>query len=265
MRYQVAAVQMDTGSDREANLRKIEAFAREAAGHCASLVVFPERADYMGRGMREQAEPIPGDVSGILCSLAKDLRIHILCGVGEAQPEGNPWNTLLLVGPEGEILSRYRKLHMFKVEGVGGIHVDESRFTEAGEEIITAKSALGKLGMSICYDLRFPEMYRRMAMEGAEALFVPSDFTYDTGKDHWEVLLRARAIENTCYVVGANQCGQKLRYRAYGHSMILDPWGRVLAEAGEAEEIIYAEIDSDVIEEVRQKMPSLDNRRGDVY
>jgi predicted amidohydrolase len=285
MRYIVAAVQMDTAANKEQNLSKIEAFVREAARQGASLIVLPERAEYMGRGMREQAEPIPGRTSERLTALSRELKVHILCGVGEssdvrddgaegpcatqAQDAGessaSPYNTLLLMGPDGEILSKYRKIHMFQVEGTGGVSVDESRFTTPGDEIVTVDTELGRLGMSICYDLRFPELYRALASKGAEVLFVPSDFTYDTGKDHWEILLRARAIENTCYVVAGNQCGQKPKYRAYGHSMIIDPWGRVLAEAGESEEIIYGEIDSELIAEIRQQMPSLSNIRNDIF
>jgi predicted amidohydrolase len=261
----VAVVQLDTGNDTDVNLQKIDACAREAAAHGAALVVFPERADYMGQGIRAHTAPIPGRVTESLAALSRDLGIYILCGTGEAQGEKNPWNALVLIDPEGQLISKYRKLHLFKVEGPDGVSVDESRFTEAGDEIITAKTDLGRLGLSICYDLRFPEMYRRMAQEGAEILCVPSDFTYATGKAHWEILLRARAIENTCYVIAANQCGQKPKYRAYGHSMIIDPWGRVLAEAGEKEEILYGEIDSQRLEEVRQHMPSLSNIREDIY
>lgn len=192
-------------------------------------------------------------------------------------PAGNPssavpaagrrraYNTSILLGPDGGILAKYRKIHTFDVTLPDGTVCNESERVCPGKEIVVADTELGRLGFAICYDLRFPELFRAMALAGAQVIFLPADFTRPTGKDHWEPLLRARAIENGCYVIAAGQTGKKPRYEANGNSMIVDPWGTVLARAQEGPGVIYGEIDLDYLEEVRQKIPSLANRREEVY
>ena len=170
-----------------------------------------------------------------------------------------------MIDPDGEIIAVYRKLHTFDITMPDGTAADESARIRPGSEIVTVDTALGRFGLSICYDIRFPELYRIMALEGAEVIFTPASFTMQTGKDHWETILRTRAIENGCYIVAADQYGQKARFMAYGNSMVVDPWGTVIARARDKMGIIYAEIDLDYVKEIRQKMPSLKNRRGDIY
>ena len=171
----------------------------------------------------------------------------------------------MLISPEGKILATYSKLHMFDITLADGTPYRESDRVKPGDSIVTVETELGIFGMSICYDVRFPEIYRLMALRGAQVIFVPASFTMPTGKDHWEVLLRARAIENGCYIVAAGQIGQKPAYAAYGNSLVADPWGTVIARSKDAPGITYAEIDLDYLEKIRKQIPSLENRRSDLY
>lgn len=175
------------------------------------------------------------------------------------------YNTSVIIDPEGKIIATYRKLHTFDVTLPDGTVCDESTRVHPGKEIVTVDTPLGKLGMSICYDIRFCELYRIMALEGAQVIFTPASFTMPTGKDHWEPILRTRAIENGCYIVAADQIGQKARFFAYGNSMVVDPWGTIVARASDRAGVIYAVIDLDYLDAVRAKIPSLLNRRNDVY
>ena len=171
----------------------------------------------------------------------------------------------MLFSPEGRCVAAYRKLHMFDVNVEDGPSYRESDEIIPGATVCLADTDLGRLGLSICYDLRFPQLYRLMADNGAEVLIVSANFTDSTGEAHWEPLLRARAIENTCYVLACGQCGQKPAFKAHGHSMVIDPWGRILAEAGEKEEILYADISSEVLKKTRKQIPCLQNQREDLY
>lgn len=212
-------------------------------------------------------ETIPGYTVEKLAQQARKNGIYIHCGslYEKTEGEARASNTSVLLDPKGEILCRYRKLHVFDGVLSDGTVCRESLKVRPGDGIVTANTALGVLGMSICYDVRFPELYRLMAVRGAQLIIVPANFTAPTGKDHWEILLRARAIENFCYVLAADQTGRKEQYPAYGNSMIVDPWGRVLARAKDRPEVIYAEIDLDLLEKIRSKMPVLQHRRTDIY
>ena len=174
-------------------------------------------------------------------------------------------NTSVLISPQGTILASYRKMHMFDITLTDGTPFRESDRVKPGDTIVTAGTELGVFGLSVCYDVRFPELYRLMALRGAQVIFVPASFTMPTGKDHWEVLLRARAIENGCYIVAAGQIGTKPAYAAYGNSLVADPWGTVVARARDEEGLVFAEIDLDYLERVRRQIPSLENRRTDCY
>ncbi|MBR6756006.1 MAG: carbon-nitrogen hydrolase family protein [Peptococcaceae bacterium] len=264
--YLVAAIQMDSQDNKENNLQMVAAYLEEAAKKGAALVVLPE----VMNGLSEEpefAETIPGPTTDFLCAKACELQIWICGGsISEicSQTE-RTLNTSVLIAPTGEIVAKYSKLHNFDVTLPDGTGVCESLKKQAGKNIITVNTPLGKLGFAICYDLRFPELFRLMALEGAEIILLPANFTQATGKDHWEPLLRARAIENGCYLIAANQTGQKQQFTAYGNSMIIDPWGNILARAGEKPEIIYAAVDLELLAETRQRIPSLQNRRTDIY
>ncbi len=265
-KYQIAIVQLDTQEDIEKNNAAITGFVEEAAGKGARLVAFPEMMNYTGPGYAEHAEPIPGPTTELLSALAKKHHVWIESGTIAERIEGKkPSNTLVLIDPDGNIVCKYSKMHMFDVQIKNGPSYQESAHNTAGNEIVLAETELGKLGFSVCYDLRYPELFRIMALEGAQVIFVPSSFTMNTGRDHWEPLLRARAIENGVYVVGPSQIGKKPKMNANGKSMVIDPWGNVIARASDRPCCTMAEIDLDYIEKVRAQLFSLENRREDMY
>jgi len=264
--YVAAAVQMSSGPDRSVNLAGATELVREAAERGARLVVLPEV--YAWRGPRpqesENAERIPGPTTATLGALARELGIHLCAGsLLESVPgEARPFNTSCLFAPNGELIGRYRKLHLFDVDIPGRVSVRESETRAPGREVVTVPTEVGTLGLSVCYDLRFPELYRRLARGGAEILLVPSAFTFPTGAAHWEVLCRARAIENQCYVIAADQTGTSPNgVPDYGDSCIIDPWGRVLARAGDGDGIVTATIDLGYLARVRRDMPCLAHAR----
>jgi predicted amidohydrolase len=265
-RYVAAAIQMASGPDRTANLARASALVREAAARGATLVALPEV--FLWRGPRDEeataAEQVPGALTATLGALARELGIHLVAGsVLEASSgAARAYNTSCVFGPTGDLLARYRKLHLFDVDLPGRVAVQESATRAPGDAVVTVPTPLGSLGLSICYDLRFPELYRALVRAGADVLLVPSAFTFPTGAAHWEVLCRARAIENQCYVVAPNQTGQSPHgFADYGDSLIVDPWGRVLARAGDGEGVVTAEVDLDYLARVRRELPCLAHAR----
>ena len=265
-KFMVAVVQMDTQNNKAENWRQISDFIDEAAAKGAALVAFPEVVNILSEEPM-YAEPIPGPTTEIFMQKAKEHRIWIHGGsISEVNPDGvRTYNTSVLVNPEGQIVVRYSKLHNFDMTLPDGSSVRESDRKEPGHEIVTVKTELGHLGFAICYDMRFPELFRLMALQGAQIIFLPANFTMPTGKDHWEPILRARAIENGCYLIAPNQTGIKEKFTAYGNSMVVDPWGTVIARASDKPGIILAEIDLEYLDAVRQKNPSIYNRRTDLY
>lgn len=268
-KFIAAAVQMDSQDDKMANLAAAEGYIREAAARGARLVVLPESMNYIGRDMAQEAEAIPGGPTfQRLSGLARELDLWLEAGsIYESNPEdpARPFNTTFLIRPDGTLAAKYAKLHPFDVVLPNGVTSRESDRVCPGKKLTVAETDLGKVGLGICYDIRFGEMFRIMALEGAKLFAVPANFTVNTGKDHWEVLLRARAIENECYVIAPNQMGKKPRFTAYGNSLMVDPWGTVIARASDKPGVITAEIDLDYVTEVRQSTFTLDNRRPDVY
>ncbi len=268
-----AAIQLNSTGDKARNVETAERLVRAAAAGGAELVVLPEKWNLLGDSatLLEGAEPLDGPTISGARSWARDLGIHLVAGsIAERSDDPDKsFNTSTLIGPDGELEARYRKIHMFDVD-VGGVAYRESEHEEPGEEIVTA--GLGgalegvTLGMSVCYDLRFPELYRILAVRGATVITVPSAFTLETGRDHWDVLLRARAIENQGFVVAPNQIGEAApHYRSYGRSAILDPWGVILAQAPDEECFIAADLDLELQDRVRTTLPSLANRRPTAY
>lgn len=268
-KYKIAVVQLDSQNNKGENLKTACRCIDEAAAEGVRLVSFPEMMNLSGENIGEGGghETIPGYTTEILMAKAREHGIYIHSGSFCEKIHGGEkaYNTSVIIDPEGEIIARYRKLHTFDVTLPDGTVCDESARVHPGDEIVTVDTALGRLGMSICYDIRFPELYRIMALDGAQVIFTPASFTMPTGKDHWEPILRTRAIENGCYIVSPGQIGKKVHFTAYGNSMVVDPWGTVVSRARDTVGVIYAEIDLDYEDAIRAKIPSLANRRADVY
>jgi predicted amidohydrolase len=266
----VAAVQLNATADRPANLAAADRLTRAAAADGAELVVLPEKWAVLGTAddLRAGAEPLDGPSVRWAQATAHELGIDLIAGsiVERLSDAGMLANTCVHVGPDGEVKAVYRKVHMFDAE-VDGREYRASDLEQPGEEIVTSVSAAGvPLGLSVCYDVRFPELYRILAVRGALVLPLPAAFTLATTRDHWEILLRARAIENQAFVVAANQIGTHPGGdRSGGRSMIVDPWGLVLAQATDGECHIVADLDLERQREVRRTLPSLANRRPSAY
>jgi predicted amidohydrolase len=265
-RLVAAAVQMESGPDVDRNLDHARAQVHHAAERGATFVVLPEVFAWRGPKTDESrfASPVPGRVSEFLCGLAAELGITLVGGsfLERSGEEARSFNTSLLIDADGAIRATYRKIHLFDVDLPGQVTVRESDGRIPGADTVVAPTRFGGVGMSICYDLRFPELYRRLAGAGAVVVTVPSAFTFVTGAAHWEPLLRARAIENQVYVIAANQTGTSPHgFRDYGNSMIVDPWGTVVARAGDGPQVITAEVDLDRLARVRREMPCLEHAR----
>ncbi len=266
----VAAVQLNSNGEKARNLAAAERLVRTAAIDGAELVALPEKWNLLASGeeMAAGAEALDGPSLAAARSWARELGIYLLAGsIAErgAGPGEKAFNTSVLIGPDGEDLAVYRKIHMFEVEA-GGVAYRESAYEQAGEEIVSATVGGLELGLTICYDLRFPELYRILAVRGARLVAVPSAFTAATGRDHWEVLLRARAIENQAFVIAPNQVGEAApHYSSYGHSAIVDPWGAMLAVASGEECFAAADLDLAAQERTREQLPSLASRRPEAY
>ncbi|HXB56046.1 MAG TPA: carbon-nitrogen hydrolase family protein [Vicinamibacteria bacterium] len=265
-RILAAAVQMTSTADAERNLAAAEGLVEEAASRGAALVGLPENFAYL----RAEGQPVPeaqaldGPWVGRMSNLARRLRITLLLGSIPEKVSGDSRvrNTSLLLGPDGRTLAVYRKIHLFDIDLPGMEHLKESRSVVPGDEVVLAEAPFGPMGLSICYDLRFPELYRELTRRGARVLAVPSAFTERTGKAHWEVLLRARAIENLAYVLAPAQVGTHGPGRAsHGQAMIVDPWGAVLAQAPEGEGVALAELDFPRQDRIRRELPALDHAR----
>jgi deaminated glutathione amidase len=269
-RIRVACVQMTSRADKAANLETADRLVTQAAATGADVVVLPEKWNAIGDAAlyHATAEPLEGGES--VAAMSTWARTHGITLVGGSIVELREGrekrsNTSLVFDSDGEIVATYRKIHLFDVE-VGGVVYRESESEEPGEEAVIADAEDWKLGLSVCYDIRFPELYRILALEGAQLVTVPAHFTTPTGKDHWHVLLRARAIENQLYVAAAAQIGETIPGKpAYGRSLIVDPWGLVLAQAADEETVISAELDRAHLESIRAKLPSLANRQANAY
>jgi len=266
MKFIAAAAQMVASDEKAANLKEAERWVRQAAGQGARLVALPEVFIWRGskKSETEQAEPIPGASSTAMAGLARELQIYLLAGsILEKIPNSTKaYNTSLLIDPAGKIIASYRKIHLFDVDLANGVSLRESDTRAPGEAVVVGNTGLCTMGLSVCYDLRFPELYRGLAQQGAQIIFVPSAFTAYTGQAHWESLLRARAIENQLYMIAPAQFGQnRSSFKTHGHTMIVDPWGRILAELPDGPGVITAEIDLDYLAQVRAELPALAHRR----
>jgi predicted amidohydrolase len=263
-----AAVQLNSNEEKARNLDAAERLVRAAAADGAELVALPEKWNLLagGEALLAGAEPLDGPSLGAARAWAGELGIHLLAGSISESAGERAFNISVLIGPDGSDLATYRKIHMFDVD-VGGVAYRESEHEQPGTDVVTAEidGGLG-VGLTVCYDLRFPELYRILALRGARLLAVPSAFTLATGRDHWEVLLRARAIENQAFVLAPNQVGEAPpHFSSYGHSAIVDPWGTVLAVAPGEECFVAADLDLGEQDRVRESLPSLADRRPRAY
>ena len=263
-----AAVQLNSNGEKARNLAAAERLVRAAAADGAELVALPEKWNLLAAGehLLAGAEPLDGLSLTSARGWARELGIHLLAGsIAERGDEEKAFNTSVLIGPGGDDLAVYRKIHMFDVDA-GGVSYRESEHEQPGSAVATGPVGDLIAGLSVCYDLRFPELFRILALRGARLLLVPSAFTASTGRDHWEVLLRARAIENQAFVLAPNQVGEAPpHFDSFGNSAIVDPWGRVLAAAPPGECFVAADLDLDEQDRVRGSLPSLANRRPAAY
>ncbi|MFN8643109.1 MAG: carbon-nitrogen hydrolase family protein [Candidatus Binatia bacterium] len=268
-RFLAAAIQLNAGSDKDANVGAATALVRQAARLGAELVVLPEMFAWRGRRADEDAaaETIPGPTSDRLAGLARERGIVLVGGslLERAGGPGRHHNTCPVYGRDGALLARYRKVHLFDVDIPGHVTHRESDTKVPGDAVVMVATDVGRLGLAICYDLRFPELFRRLGAAGAEIVCLPSAFTFPTGAHHWEILVRARAIENQVYVVAPNQIGPTpAGVQDFGHSLIVDPWGTPIARAANTHTAIVAEIDRDYLARVRRELPCLEHRTFDV-
>ena len=264
-----AAVQLNSTDDKQRNLETAARLVRAAADDGAELIALPEKWNLLagGEALLAGAEPIDGPTITAARSWARELGVHLVAGsIAERDPDNEKlFNTSVLIDSQGEVEAVYRKIHMFDVD-VGGVAYRESEHEDPGTEIVIAHAGDVAVGMTVCYDLRFPELYRILAVRGARVIVVPAAFTLHTGKDHWEPLLRARAIENQAFIVAPNHFGEAPpHYHSYGRSMIVDPWGVILATAHDEETFVAAELDFALQDRVRESLPSLANRRPESY
>ena len=272
--FTVACVQTTAGPDVKTNIINASALVREAHKSGATLIVLPEMTNIIDMDRSAMAEKLSAEADDIsleaFCILAVELKVWLLLGsLGlkhetALNAEGKPKfaNRSFLIGDDGVVRNRYTKIHLFDVDLGAGETYQESKSYEPGNETVVADTPWGKLGMTICYDIRFPHLYRKLAKAGAKFLSIPSAFARPSGKAHWHVLMRARAIENGCYVFAAAQCGEHGGGRStYGHSLIVDPWGEILADGGTEIGFVLAEIDTSLVDKVRQKIPSLTHDR----
>ena len=263
-----AVVQMNSTRDGAANMAAAERLVRRAADAGADLVVLPEKWPWLaaGEGVVEGAQRLDGPAFTAASAWASELGIHLVAGsLTEQRPDGALSNTSVAFGPDGRPLATYRKIHMFDVD-VGGISYRESDYETAGAETVSFEAGPVGVGLAICYDLRFPELFRDLADRGVEVVAVPAAFTETTGRDHWEVLVRARAIENQCFVLAANQFGEaEPEYGFWGHSMIVDPWGERLATVDEGEGFAVSDLDLARLEDIRSDLPALRHRRSELF
>ena len=256
--------QLNTKDNVEDSFKQIEQQIAECSEKGAKIVIFPEMSTYLSEiSIYEAAQAIDGEIITRFKNLAKKYKTSIHNGsfIEKSETEKKTYNTSVLINPSGKIEAVYRKIHLFDIDLGNDLSYRESDKYERGNSIVNHNSDLGNFGFSICYDLRFPELYRQLAFRGAKLIFVPAAFTMYTGKDHWEALLRARAIENQVYIIAPNQIGEHPDNKfCYGNSMIIDPWGKVIARASDKVGAIVADIDWDYLEDVRGKLPSLKNR-----
>lgn len=265
----IGVIQINSIDHKNTNMKKIIKYIEEAKAEGADLVSMPEYVNYLSEDEHKvaYAEEIEGETISMLAAKAREHRMYIHCGSILEEGDGEKaYNTSVLINPQGNVIAKYRKLHLFDIEIEGRVSAKESSAIIPGDHVVCANTSFGKVGLTICYDLRFPELYRQLALRGASIIFVPAAITMYTGMNHWEVLLRARAIENQCFIIAPGQIGSHAPNRIhYGNSMVIDPFGTVISRSPEKEGVTVTNIDLKHIEEVRKNIPCFSQRRTDIY
>jgi len=264
----ILMLQPKVSDDKSTNLAKVEKLVEEVDTSTVDFLVLPEmfNCPYEAEKFDNYAEEIPGPTTDFLSELASKNDFYIVGGSMPERFEGEIYNTSPVLDPKGRIIGRHRKIHLFRVNYPGKIQFDESKFLKGGKEQTVLETEFGSIGVAICYDLRFPELIRGMAKSGSRVIFLPAAFNTTTGPAHWKTVLRTRAIDNQTFVVAASPARNRdSSYHAYGHSLVVDPWGEVMIEAGAGEEALTVELDLDKIAEVRKRLPLLESLRPDIY
>ncbi|MHC6179883.1 carbon-nitrogen hydrolase family protein [Clostridium sp. JNZ X4-2] len=262
---------MVSKSGKKDNLKKAQDMIYEAAHRGAEIIALPEMFNcyynlkYFGK--YAESSYAYGETLNMLSSTAKELGVYLIGGsIPEVDKEGNLYNTSFIFGENGKLIDKYRKIHLFDVNIKDKIAFKESDILTPGNKVMVIDTKWGKIGVAICYDIRFPELMRIMALKGAKIIFVPAVFNITTGSDHWETLFRSRAMDNQLYMVGiAPARDVNCSYVAYGNSLVADPWGKIINILDEKEGILISELDLDYIEKIRDSLPVLKNIRKDVY
>lgn len=267
MKFNIALCQIKGSFDKNESRRRAEAAVREAAGK-AQVVSLPEmwNCPYVSKYFREYAEPEGGETFRFLSDLARELDIYLIGGSIPELDDDKVYNTAYCFDRQGRLIGKHRKAHLFDVDIKGGIRFMESEILSPGNQMTIIDTEYCKIGVAICFDVRFADFFRRMALEGAKLVVLPAAFSKKTGEDHWEFSLRGRALDNQIYLAAASPARDpESPYTCYGYSRVIDPWGRVLATAGTEEALVVAEIDLDYLEDVRRQLPILKNRRPELY
>ncbi|SET62405.1 Predicted amidohydrolase [Natronincola peptidivorans] len=267
-KFKVAICQMLVTDNKEENLSKAEEMIREAKREAAEVIILPEifNCPYNNEYMVEMAEDYPGKTTDMLSSLARELQVYIIGGSIPEKAGDKVYNTSFTFNKNGELIGTHRKMHLFDIDIEGKITFKESDIVGYGEEVTVVETEYCKIGVAICYDMRFPELMRLLALKGAEVIVVPAAFNTTTGPAHWHETIKVRAVDNQVYFVAASPArNMASTYHAYGYSTIINPWGDVVASTKETEAIVYGEIDLDYVKKVRQELPLLKHRRTDLY
>ena len=268
MKQSVALIQMLVSMDKDASIKTAEKMIREATKNGCKIVVLPEmwNCPYSNQYFKEYGETEKGKTYNFMASIAKEADIYL---VGGSIPEismGKVFNTCFFFGPKGDLIGKHRKAHLFDIDVPGRVTFKESETLTAGDKATVVETEFGKVGLAICYDVRFPELFRKMTLMGAKTIILPAAFSVPTGEAHWEVSLRARALDNQVYLLACSPARDKLGpSQAYGGSWIVGPWGEIVNMAKEEETIVYGEIDFDRVDEVREQLPLLKHRRPELY
>jgi predicted amidohydrolase len=267
--FKLALCQMEVIDNKDSNIKKALEMIKVAAENKSDMVILPEmfNCPYDNSKFREYAEERKNSKTlKAIKESAKELNLYIVAGSIPELEDDNLYNSSFIFDRDGEIIASHRKMHLFDIDIAGKINFKESETLSAGNQITVVDTELCKIGVAICYDIRFPELLRLMALKGAELIVIPGAFNMTTGPAHWETLIRSRAIDNQLYVAAVSPArNEELSYVAYGNSMVADPWGEIVARAGEKEEIVYADIKLSKIKEVRKELPVLNGRRNDIY